>query len=57
MNQTLRGDGKAGANSEPPTAFFSQEELARRRQTSRRLAWCLGATALALYLIGFLLKR
>jgi len=36
---------------------FDTEELARRRAASRRLAWALGAVALAIYLVGMLFKR
>jgi hypothetical protein len=43
--------------AEAPRAAFPPEELAKRRQTSQRLAWVLGATALAFYVTGFLLKR
>ena len=32
-------------------------ELARRQAAARRTAWALGAAALALYLIGFLIQR
>jgi hypothetical protein len=39
----------------PPN--FTREELARRRIASRRLAWMLGAVALAIYLIGMFFKR
>ncbi len=39
-----------------PTAFPA-EELARRQAAAKRLAWILGACALALYLIGLLIKR
>jgi hypothetical protein len=57
MSQTLhRADGEnSAAESRAPN--FSHEELARRRKASQRLAWVLGTVALALYLIGFLLKR
>ena len=48
MNPSMHKDGEA---------TFSPEELMRRRQASRRLAWILGAAALAFYLAGFLLKR
>ncbi|MDP2795150.1 MAG: hypothetical protein Q8O25_13930 [Sulfurisoma sp.] len=36
---------------------FSDEDLARRRASSRRLAWLIGAAVLALYVIGFFFKR
>lgn len=39
-----------------PSAF-SDVELARRRATSRRLGWALGAAVLALYVIGFFIQR
>jgi hypothetical protein len=39
------------------SAFISADELARRRSTSRRLAWVLGVIALALYVIGFFIQR
>jgi hypothetical protein len=57
MSQTLHKTGNMGAAPEAPGAGFSPEELAKRRQASRRLAWMLGATALAFYLAGFLMKR
>ncbi len=45
-------------NPAPPSpAAFSPEELARRRASSRRLAWLLGAVALGIYLLGLLFKR
>lgn len=50
MSQAIHKEGEANAT-------FSTEELARRRLASRRLAWILGAAALAFYLAGFLLKR
>jgi hypothetical protein len=52
MNPSLHEESKTNA-----VATFSPEELARRRQASRRLAWILGTVALAFYLAGFLLKR
>jgi hypothetical protein len=52
MNQTLHKEGETS-----PPASFSPEELARRRRASQRLAWLLGAAALAFYVIGFFLKR
>jgi hypothetical protein len=36
---------------------FTPEELDRRRAASRRLAWVLGASALAIYLLGFVYYR
>lgn len=39
----------------PPS--FTAEELALRRAASRRLAWVLGAVALAIYLGGLFFKR
>lgn len=38
-------------------ARFTAEELARRRNTSRWIAWALGAIALSLYAIGFYIQR
>lgn len=40
-----------------PPAGFTPEELALRRAASRRLAWLLGAAALAIYLVGMFFKR
>lgn len=39
------------------TSSFSDEELARRRTSSRRLAWIIGAAALAIYVAGFFIQR
>jgi hypothetical protein len=36
---------------------FTADELARRRVTSRRLGWALGAAVIALYVIGFFIQR
>jgi hypothetical protein len=36
---------------------FSETELARRRTSARRMAWLIGAAVLALYVIGFFVKR
>ena len=36
---------------------FSETELARRRAMARRMAWLIGAAVLALYVIGFFVKR
>lgn len=36
---------------------FSATELARRRASARRMAWLIGAAVLALYVIGFFVKR
>ena len=52
MSQTMHKEDETNT-----TSTFSAEELAQRRQASRRLAWILGAAALAFYLAGFLLKR
>jgi hypothetical protein len=38
-------------------AAFPAEELARRRQASRRLAWLLAAVVLTLYVVGFFIQR
>ncbi|MFZ2852622.1 MAG: hypothetical protein WAZ34_00750 [Rhodocyclaceae bacterium] len=42
------------ANAQPN---FTPDEIARRRAASRRLAWILGATALAIYLAGLFFRR
>lgn len=39
------------------TAPYDDEELARRRANSRRLAWIIGSVALAIYITGFFLQR
>jgi len=57
MNQILRKDGEAGKAADRRPAVFSPAELARRQRAGRRLAWVLGAVAVALYVVGFLLKR
>jgi hypothetical protein len=45
-------------NQTPETpASFTPEELELRRTASRRLAWILGAAALAIYLLGMFFKR
>jgi hypothetical protein len=36
---------------------FSEEDLARRRNASRRLGWLLGAAVLIIYLAGLFIKR
>jgi hypothetical protein len=36
---------------------MTEAELAQRRATARRMAWLIGAAALALYIIGFFIKR
>lgn len=36
---------------------FTADELARRRNTSRKLGWALGAVVIALYVIGFFIQR
>ena len=38
-------------------ATFSEADLERRRNASRRLAWLLGAIVLAIYLVGLFIKR
>jgi len=43
-------------NMECPQGY-TPEELGRRRAASRRLAWVLGLTALAIYLLGFIYYR
>ncbi len=37
--------------------LISEDDLARRRSTSHRLAWALGVIALVLYVIGFFIQR
>jgi hypothetical protein len=39
------------------STLLSEDELARRRSTSRRLAWALGAVVITLYVIGFFIQR
>jgi hypothetical protein len=39
------------------TTPFSGEDLERRRAASRRLGWAIGLGALALYIIGFFIRR
>jgi hypothetical protein len=46
---------KADAMNTPNS--YSAEELARRRTSSRRLAWALGAAVLAIYIAGMLVQR
>jgi hypothetical protein len=36
---------------------FSADDLARRRAASRRLGWAIGLAVLALYVLGFFIKR
>lgn len=57
MNQTMHKDGDVNTLAGRRPAAFSTEELARRQRAGRRLAWILGAVAVALYVVGFLLKR
>jgi hypothetical protein len=38
-------------------APFAEADLQQRRTASRRLAWIIGAAVLALYVIGFFVKR
>lgn len=39
------------------TPAFSEADLERRRNASRRLGWLLGTAVLAIYLIGLFIKR
>lgn len=41
----------------PPSDRLTAAELDRRRAASRRLAWVLGAVALAIYALGFIYYR
>ena len=41
----------------PSTNTFTDEELARRRVASRRMAWAIGIAAALIYLGGFFLQR
>lgn len=50
-------DARQTPNVPETQAGFTPEELARRRASSRRLAWILGAVALAIYLTGMFFKR
>jgi hypothetical protein len=52
----MTADNTPNADLASP-ANFSAEELALRRAASRRLAWVLGAAALAIYLLGLFFKR
>jgi|JI61114C2RNA_FD_contig_61_1458328_length_470_multi_2_in_0_out_0_2 hypothetical protein len=36
---------------------FSDADLERRRNASRRLAWLLGIAVLAIYIVGLFIKR
>jgi len=36
---------------------FTEAEVAQRRANARRMAWLIGAAVLALYVIGFFVKR
>ena len=36
---------------------FSDADLERRRNASRRLAWLLGIVVLAIYILGLFIKR
>lgn len=36
---------------------FSDDDLAQRRASAKRLGWLLGLAALALYLLGLLIQR
>lgn len=52
----IASEAKAKVEMDSPPGF-TDEELARRRAMSRRLAWILGAVALAIYLVGFIYYR
>ena len=39
------------------SSSFTDEELARRRAASRRMAWAIGIAAVLIYLGGFFLQR
>lgn len=41
----------------PSERLEAAAELARRRAARRRLAWVLGAVALAIYALGFIYYR
>lgn len=41
----------------PSPSIFTDEELARRRAGSRRMAWIIGMVAALIYLGGFFLQR
>ena len=41
----------------PSPDLITPEELVMRRAASRRLAWMLGAAALAIYIVGLFFKR
>jgi hypothetical protein len=49
--------GQAGIIDMERPQGYTPEELGRRRVASRRLAWVLGLTALAIYLLGFIYYR
>ncbi len=55
-DQVIASEAKAKVEMDSPPGF-TDEELARRRAMSRRLAWILGAVALAIYLVGFIYYR
>jgi hypothetical protein len=41
----------------PTPHTFDEAELARRRSTSRRMAWAIGLAAALIYLGGFFLQH
>lgn len=41
----------------PEPTLIAPAELALRRRAARRVAWLLGAAALLLYVVGFLVSR
>ena len=43
--------------TQPDSSAFTEEELARRRAASRRMAWVIGIAAALIYLGGFFLQR
>ena len=52
MNQAWHKDDETNT-----ATVLSPQDLARRRQASRRLAWLLGTLALGFYAAGFFLQR
>ena len=53
MDRHVNNESAAG----PPHATIDTEELQRRRVSARQMGWWIGAAVLALYLIGFFIKR
>ncbi|HPT49327.1 MAG TPA: hypothetical protein PLS67_02695 [Accumulibacter sp.] len=49
--------GRQGDVAMNDSEGFTTAELERRRASSRRLAWLLGAVAVAIYVIGFAFYR